>query len=288
MVMVSSLVVVVIVLLLMPLVCHSIVSKDDIIDSSSSVSLVITSCDRTEFLGSLLLSMFTHNKYKFNEVIIAEASGKNDVLNGLKSTYPFLTYLVSERLSQVVNIDIAYDHVKKSNSNGNGNGNVKYILHFEEDWIILRGGFIEKSISLLELNRNISVVSLHAPQPGDWFRQIDPCCNFSSIGGYMKIDTDLGWGYFTWGAGLRRLQDYIDIGGNYRQYNHTWKTNAQLQNEAKGLGIYVKKNYIHREWKVNWLYKDRHMRVALINDTVPYARHVGAKTIDQRGYSPFE
>lgn len=258
--------------------------KDDVIDISSSVSVVITSCDRTDLLSSLLHSMFTHNKFKFNEIIISEASGKTDVLTSLKKLYPFLTYLISDRLSQVINIDIAYDHVIKNNRNNN----VKYILHFEEDWIILRGGFVEKSIELLELNRNISVVSLHAPQISDWFRQLDPCCNFSSIGGYMKLDTDLGWGFFTWGAGLRRVNDYIDIGSNYKQYNNTWKTNAQLQQEAKALGIYVKKNYIHREWKINWLYKDKNMRVALINDTIPYAKHVGAKTIDQRGYSPFE
>jgi len=263
--------------------CNNIIiKKEDVIDILSPVSLVITSCDRTEFLNNLLQSMFTYNKYKFNEIIISEASGKNEILLGLRNMYPFLTYLVSERLSQVVNIDTAYDHIIKSNSK------TKYILHFEEDWIILRGGFIEQSISLLESNSNISVVSLHAPQPNDWFRQIDPCCNFSSIGGYMKLDTDLGWGYFTWGAGLRRLKDYMDIGSSYRQYNHTWKTNAQLQQEAKVFGIYVKKNFIHREWKINWLYRDRHMRVALINDTIPYAKHVGAKTIDQRGYSPFQ
>jgi len=272
-------------LLLLLIQCNSSINKDDVIDKSSPVTLVITSCDRTELLSNLLQSIFTYNKYKFNDIIISEASGKDNVLTSLRNSYPFLTYLISERLSQVVNIDIAYDYILKSNTKNN---TVKYILHFEEDWIILRGGFIEKSITLLDINKNISVVSLHAPKADDWFRQLDPCCNFSLIGGYMKLDSDLGWGYFTWGAGLRRLQDYINIGSNYKQYNHTWKTNAQLQQEAKSLGIYVKKNYIHREWKINWLYKDRHMRVALINDTVPYAKHVGAKTIDQRGYSPFE
>ena len=43
--------------------------KEEVIDISSPVSLVITSCDRTEFLKNLLQSMFTYNKYKLNKKI---------------------------------------------------------------------------------------------------------------------------------------------------------------------------------------------------------------------------
>jgi len=46
--------------------------------------------------------------------------------------------LGGSRRSQVENIDAAYAQVK-----------TPYILHFEEDWIVFRDGFVERSVAVL-------------------------------------------------------------------------------------------------------------------------------------------
>ena len=88
------------------------------------------------------------------------------------------------------------------------------------------------------------------------------------------------------------MKDYLDIGSNYRQYNHSsWKSNAELQNEARHAGFHIKKHFIHREWKINWLMREKGFRVALFNDSsVEYARHVGGgrHVKDEKGVSPFD
>lgn len=251
-------------------------------DPASLVTLVITSCNRPTSLLGLLDSMLKFNTFKFRVILVAEASGRVRVNDAVVKKYPYLTYLhCRERRSQVENIDAAYAVVA-----------TPYILHFEEDWLVFRDGFVERSLCLLEKFLKVSVVSLHNVGENE-FQQIDEVLIAGS--GLMKRDLFGGWGYFTWGAGMRRLSDYQAIGGNYQQYNHTWKSNAQLQNEARKEGINIKKHFIHREWKINWLYKEKGFRVALFNDTQlhgPYAKHSPIDkekhVPDVKGASPFE
>lgn len=256
-------------------------NESAVIDSKSEVTLVVTACNRPDFLYQCIQSIFTTMDYKFNAVMVSEASGKPDVNKKLMSQYPFITQLVDKRLSQVESIDRAYANIS-----------TKYILHFEEDWIVHRGGFILPSIKALEKNSKISVVSLQRPGINE-FQQIDPCCTLEPHNVmYMKEDQSGGWGYFTWGAGLRRFSDYQAIGSSYKKYDGSWKSSTQLQNEAKAIGVHIKKHFIHREWRINWLYKSMGFRVALLNDSAvdAYAQHCEtAKHVpDERGFSPFE
>ena len=69
----------------------------------------------------------------------------------------------------------------------------------------------------------MSVVSLHAVGSSEW-QKIEGDELMPGVG-YMKRDTSGGWGYFTWGAGLRRMSDYLLV-GDYRRYNASWKSNA--------------------------------------------------------------
>lgn len=251
-------------------------------DASANVTLVVTSCNRPNSLLALLESMLRWNQYKFRAVLIAEASGRLSVNEAVVRRFPELTYLsCATRRSQVENIDAAYATVK-----------TPYILHFEEDWLVFRTGFVERSLQVLERYPNVSVVSLHNVGENEW-QQVDEALEGGA--GLMKRDLRGGWGYFTWGAGLRRLSDYRAIGSNYMQYNHTWKSNAQLQAEARSEGVGIKKHFIHREWKINWLMKARGFRVALFNDTQllgPYAKHAPMDkekhVPDEKGASPFE
>ena len=214
-------------------------------------------------------------------MIISEASGKTDDNSELKrriSSVKSIRYLNGAiRRSQVDNIDYAYSHVK-----------TKFILHFEEDWMVLRHGFISRSISVLEKFPNVSVVSLHAPGQNE-FQEVDDVFEAASKHSTLPLGVALmglgvahgGWGHFTWGAGLRRLSDYQAIGASYSQYNSShWKSNTELQNEARGVGVHIKKHFIHREWKINWLYRSFGFRVAMFNDSRvgnAYALHIEGK-----------
>jgi hypothetical protein len=86
---------------------------------------------------------------------------------------------------------------------------------------------------------NISVVSLHKRNSD--FQKPDLSSNILSDVALQNIDAPHqgGWGFFTWGAGLRGMKDYQDI-GRYQNYNATWKTNALLQSEAKAQGFLLK------------------------------------------------
>jgi hypothetical protein len=157
------------------------------IDESSSVTLVITSCDRGDLLDRLMESMLKYNKYKFKDVIVSDASGNSGANAGFTKKYPFVKYFISVRISQVESIDFAYSKVSS-----------KYILHFEEDWVVYRDGFVEKSIEVLEAFPKVSVVSLH--KRDNAFQRPDPCCQLLPGVSLMANDTNQGgWGYFTWG-----------------------------------------------------------------------------------------
>jgi len=249
------------------------------LDNQSLVTLVVTSCKRPLSLMLMLDSLFKHNTYPFHSVLIAEASGIKGINAEVVSKYPFVSVIGGSRRSQVDNIDAAYAQVR-----------TKYILHFEEDWLVHRDGFVPISIATLEKSSMVSVVSLHAPGSSE-FQLVDSEEIVPGVG-FMRRDSVGGWGYFTWGAGLRRKSDYLQV-GDYKRYNSTaWKSNAQLQLEARREGISVKKHFIHREWKINWLYKLKGFRVAMINESLPYCSHspqTREKHVpDEKGASPFE
>jgi hypothetical protein len=213
-------------------------------------------------------------------VIVSEASGVKAANSGILQRYPFVKYYSGDRMSQVVNIDFAYSKI---------NPNSTFILHFEEDWVVYKSGFVEKSIIALNMFPNISVVSLHKRNSD--FQKPDLSSNILSDVALQNIDAPHqgGWGFFTWNSGLRRMKDYQDI-GRYQNYNATWKTNALLQSEAKAAGFSIKKHFIQREWKINWFMREKGFRVALFNDSTgfEYVRHIGNHIKDAKGFSPFE
>ena len=268
-------------LLVVALAAAATTSSAPGLDPQSAVTLVVTACKRPALLLALLDGLFAHEAFAFRAVLIAEASGVANANAEAVSKYPFVTVVGGPRRSQVDNIDAAYALVRS-----------KYILHFEEDWVVHRGGFVQRSIAVLDAFPTVSVVSLHAVGSSE-FQQIDAELAPGLGVGFMRRDTSGGWGYFTWGAGLRRLSDY-QLVGDYKRWNATaWKNNAMLQAEARREGVSIKKHFIHREWKINWLYKAKGFRVAMFNDSAPYASHAPPQgrdkhVPDERGASPFE
>ena len=206
------------------------------------------------------------------KIIVTDASEVASANHDILKRFPFVTYLAQQRSSQVDNIDRTHSVV-----------NTKYILHFEDDWLVQRGGFINKSIEILDKFPNVSVVSLI--KPDEEFQRIDPIYPLNIYSAYLMVK-DIpqcgGWGHFLWGPGLRRLSDYIEYAGRSYRNVTSMKSNEVLQSEARAAGIYIKKHFIHREWKVNWMMREKGFRVALLNDSseVAYVKHVVGAGLD--------
>ena len=149
---------------------------------NQDITLVITSCNRYDLLAKTLESFYSVNKYPMKEVIVVEDW---------------------DREGQVKAIDKAYARVK-----------TPYIFHCEEDWFFYEGGFIEKSLAILEKYPNILQV---------WIREHDDT-NGHPVVKLPQFDCETMqnpwgiWGGFSWNPGLRRLSDYKALGQPYSHF----------------------------------------------------------------------
>lgn len=172
----------------------------------NSVSLVITSCDRFDLLKKTLISFFKFNTYPLTEIIIIEDSGKEGTLQKVVNSFSDkqITVLVNkEKLGQLKSIDKAYAQIQS-----------KYIFHCEDDWNFFEYGFIEKSIEILENNKNILSV---------WLRDINEYSTLRfSKESYLSKDKQAPYKLvydeiLSFNPGLRRTKEYQMI-GDFEQY----------------------------------------------------------------------
>jgi len=111
------------------------------------VTLIITSCDRTDLLKKTFNSIVSTNTYPIKKYIIIEDSGKIGINDFIKKDYPNLNIdLVynNPKLGQLESIDKVYSMV-----------NTEYIFHCEEDWEFYKSGYIEYSFKILDSNPKI-------------------------------------------------------------------------------------------------------------------------------------
>ncbi|EEV6423356.1 glycosyltransferase family 2 protein, partial [Escherichia coli] len=195
----------------------------------STVTLVITSCGRFELLEKTISSLV--NRYPFTEKIIIEDSGNVKVINKIKEKYDRdFTILINEKnIGQIKSIDKAYSLVT-----------TEYIFHCEDDWHFYRDGFIEDSLDILKEYRQISMVSLR-----DWLNDVSINCHMEKTtllqtrNGtrffMLKPKNGDGWGGYSFNPGLRRLQDYKEIIGQFSKVGH--EKNISLYFLEKGMNM---------------------------------------------------
>lgn len=173
----------------------------------NTVSLVITSCDRFDLLKQTLDSFFKFNTYKLNQIIIIEDSSKEKELQKITKNYPEYEFFIlsnSDKLGQLKSIDKAYSFV---NSN--------YIFHCEDDWDFFEYGFIEKSLEILEKDKNILSVWLRDINEYNTIKFSDEIYQTNSNEKYKLVYDDI----LSFNPGLRRLSEYTLI-GNFAQYQN--------------------------------------------------------------------
>jgi hypothetical protein len=229
------------------------------------VAVVLTSCGRPDLLLRTLDSFFTFNSFPLLQFILVE-DGPDILPEARAFPYPMDVELIAtgERVGQIAAIDYAYSRVRAD-----------YIFHLEDDWEFYAPNFIEQSLPVLE--HHDSCLQVYIRALGD--TNDHPVHRFvhrSSNVPWRKMR----WGYRAFGAewngfslnpGLRRMADYVSIGG----YGiHCLRAEA-----AHAAG----------EAALSLLYRQRGMFAAILADRggQGYVRHIGwHRTVDDPRHGP--
>lgn len=221
----------------------------------NKVTLVITSCGRTDLLEQTLASFFRFNTYPIEKVIIVEDSGKQQDFRRVQDLVPTdLEFIINkENIGQVKSIDAAYIKIKTD-----------YIFHCEEDWEFFDYSFIEKSFEILETNSKLFTVWLrgyndtknHAIMISEKFLLEDGDYYYLMDGARKKH-----WCGFTWNPGLRRTKDCMLF--------HPYQ-NLEVKKLKNGLSILG-------EIDLSIYYQEAGYRAAITSKEEGYIRHIGGK-----------
>lgn len=204
-----------------------------------SVSLVITSCNRSDLLNITLKSFFKFNTYPIKKVIVIEDSGiKGCIDESVKHIPENIEQKIiynETNIGQIKSIDIAYSFVE-----------TEYIFHCEDDWEFYDYGFIEKSLDILSINDKIYTVWLREYQNYRVVMNGHPVNpqiinNIYHILMPFKERTNI-WSGFTFNPGLRRLKDY-KLFMPYSSYKNSKECNCGGVEQALS-NLYFKNSYI--------------------------------------------
>ena len=226
------------------------------------VTFILTSCGRLDLLEKTLHSFFKFNKFPIEKFIITEDSEepgieeKCDRLNQLFENK--LTFIFNKpKLGQSRSIDLAYSLVE-----------TPYIFHCEDDWEFYAGGFIEKSLQLLEERPEVLQAWIR-PKSDGILNKIGAEVFYTSVGVPFRTvmpasfytgkvlengdkETVLNYMGFSYNPGLKRTRDYFKLGsGGYTQFG--------------------------KEHLIDYYYRDLGYRVVsmTMNDQDGYVRHIG-------------
>lgn len=219
-----------------------------------SVTMVITSCGRTDLLERTIESFFKVNTYPIKKVIITEDSGTPQDFSKVRSLVPCELEIIENKtnIGQIASIDLAYSKV-----------DTDYIFHCEEDWEFFNNGFIEKSFEILETNSKIFTVWLrghadtknHAILKEEQFK-LDNDYYYLMNQHHKKV-----WCGFTFNPGLRRTSDCMI----FHPYN-----NLEVKIVKNGLNIMG-------EMDMSIYYQELGYCAAITSNADGYVRHIGGK-----------
>lgn len=163
------------------------------------VTAIFFSCRRLGLLKRTLEAFISFNTYPLREIIIVNDSGDPEIHEILQKHYDFTLVLHPENVGLIKSIDLGYAHIK-----------TEYFFHCEDDWMCTgRGGFIEKSLAIMQNRPDIEEV---------WLADMNkhPIDGKIFIGGdtsYRLVSENIdGWHGFTTACGLKRMSDYRRVG----------------------------------------------------------------------------
>ncbi len=170
------------------------------------VSVIFFSCRRLDLLFKSVRAFNVINKYPITDFIIVNDSGDKNIWNELLRTYLNATFVFNDiNLGLIGSIDQGYKHIK-----------TEYFFHCEDDWCIVRPGFIEQSLEIMK-DPKIEEVWLadyngHPLEPeilkaGDVSYRLVADNYQKGMNGY----NDFAWHGFTTACGMKRLSDYKKV-----------------------------------------------------------------------------
>lgn len=217
---------------------------------TSLVTGVLTSCNRHDLLEKTLDSFLAQNTYDLAEIIVVEDG--DAVAAALCDKYrPHRIKWIStgRRVGQIAAIDYAYSLVK-----------TPYIFHMEDDWEFYRSGFIERSLQLLQRHAKCLQVWIRALN--DSKHTVEPRIYRVNDVPWQKLTRDFDgmWHGFSFNPGLRRVTDYVAVGGysNYAAFQFNRPNRAEAA--------------------IGAVYRERGYFAAILVDEggTGYVRHIGA------------
>lgn len=171
------------------------------------ITAVLTSCRRYDLLEETLKSFFAMNSAPLERLIVVEDG--TDIPKDVRGSFvghPIDWISTGQRVGQIAAIDYAYSRVK-----------TPYVFHMEDDWFFYRSGFLEKSLLVLQANPKCIQVHIRALDDLMGHPLEEPTYKSHGVEWRQMAFDYFGdegdWHGFSFNPGLRRLSDYIAVGG---------------------------------------------------------------------------
>lgn len=171
------------------------------------LTVIFFSCRRVHLLYQGVKAFLEHNTYPFVDFIIVNDSADAEIHEQLRKIFQGATLVLNERnVGLMASIDNGYAQVKTD-----------YVLHFEDDYCVKKGGFIEPAIEIMEARPDIEEV---------WFADYNNHPLDEEILHVGKVPyrlasenyqkglneiNDNAWHGFTTACALKRISDYRKV-----------------------------------------------------------------------------
>jgi GT2 family glycosyltransferase len=176
----------------------------------NELTVIFFSCRRLHLLNQSIDAFIKYVTYPFVEFIIVNDSGDKNIHKELKRTYPGARFVLNERnVGLIQSIDNGYEQIE-----------TEYFLHFEDDWCVTKGGFVEQAMAIMESRADIEEVWFadYNQHPLDMPVYVTPgplvtgykLASENYQKGLNEIN-DFAWHGFTTACALKRMSDYNKV-----------------------------------------------------------------------------
>lgn len=171
------------------------------------ITAVLTSCGRHDLLAVTVRSFLATNPTPLERLIVVEDG--REIPDEVRRPFvgsPIDWISTGKRVGQIAAIDYAYSRVR-----------TPYIFHLEDDWLFYRSGFLERSLVVLQENPKCVQVHVRALDDLMGHPLLEHTCLSQGVEwrqmAYDYFGEEGDWHGFSFNPGLRRLSDYISVGG---------------------------------------------------------------------------
>lgn len=169
------------------------------------LTVIFFSCQRLHLLYQSVKAFLKFNDYPFVDFIIVNDSGDKEIHKQIERTYPGATFVFhKENVGLIKSIDLGYEHIK-----------TEWFFHCEDDWMLTKKGFIEKSFKIMSEHPEIEEIwpmefNLH-PAVAEIYKSGEIEYKLMSQLYLKGKDGPFGWSGFSTAISLKRMSDYLKV-----------------------------------------------------------------------------